>query len=106
MVGTVISDFTYEKDSFYKTLTPEENAIAHADEYDFDSPLAIDFDVLVKLLRDLKKGYIYIITRWFSIESHNIMSNVLIVSKLKYPFIRSRNINANLKRPPCIPREF
>ncbi|EGE02239.1 uridine kinase [Trichophyton equinum CBS 127.97] len=43
-------------DSFYKTLTPEENAIAHADEYDFDSPLAIDFDVLVKLLRDLKKG--------------------------------------------------
>ncbi|OAL64609.1 uridine kinase [Trichophyton rubrum] len=38
------------------TLTPEENAIAHADEYDFDSPLAIDFDVLVKLLRDLKKG--------------------------------------------------
>ncbi|KAK2875016.1 hypothetical protein FQN49_001858 [Arthroderma sp. PD_2] len=43
-------------DSFYKTLTPEQNAIAHADEYDFDSPLAIDFDVLVDLLRDLKKG--------------------------------------------------
>ncbi|KAM5438911.1 Uridine kinase [Microsporum canis] len=43
-------------DSFYKTLTPEQNAIAHADEYDFDSPLAIDFDVLVELLRDLKKG--------------------------------------------------
>ncbi|KAF3483045.1 uridine kinase [Arthroderma uncinatum] len=43
-------------DSFYKTLTPEQNAIAHADEYDFDSPLAIDFDVLVELLRDMKKG--------------------------------------------------
>ena len=44
------------KDSFYKTLTPEQNAIAHANEYDFDCPDSIDFDVLVQTLRDLKQG--------------------------------------------------
>ncbi|EGE84818.2 uridine kinase [Blastomyces dermatitidis ER-3] len=43
-------------DSFYKTLTPEQNAIAHENEYDFDSPDAIDFDVLVDTLHSLKKG--------------------------------------------------
>lgn len=49
---------TRRKDSFYKTLTPEENAIAHRDDYDFDSPDAIDFDVLVQTLKDLKRGYL------------------------------------------------
>ncbi|KAK2746045.1 hypothetical protein FQN57_003385 [Myotisia sp. PD_48] len=43
-------------DSFYKTLTPKQNAVAHADEYDFDSPDALDFDVVVDILRNLKKG--------------------------------------------------
>ncbi|KAL1955283.1 hypothetical protein VTO42DRAFT_8815 [Malbranchea cinnamomea] len=43
-------------DHFYKELTPEQNAIAHADEFDFDSPDAIDFDILVEVLRDLKQG--------------------------------------------------
>ncbi|KAL1962907.1 hypothetical protein VTN77DRAFT_9085 [Rasamsonia byssochlamydoides] len=43
-------------DSFYKTLTPEEHARAHRNEYDFDCPEAIDFDVLVQTLRDLKQG--------------------------------------------------
>ncbi|KYK61981.1 uridine kinase [Drechmeria coniospora] len=43
-------------DSFYKTLTPEQSRLAFANEYDFDSPEAIDFDVLVDRLRDLKAG--------------------------------------------------
>ncbi|PGH26826.1 uridine kinase [Polytolypa hystricis UAMH7299] len=43
-------------DSFYKPLSVEENAIAHANEFDFDSPNAIDFDLLVQTLKDLKQG--------------------------------------------------
>ncbi|CAI7612479.1 unnamed protein product [Penicillium glandicola] len=43
-------------DSFYKTLTSEEHHKAHANEYDFDCPESIDFDILVETLRDLKKG--------------------------------------------------
>jgi len=44
-------------DSFYKPLTPEESAAAFRNEYDFDAPEAIDFDVLVERLRDIKAGY-------------------------------------------------
>jgi uridine kinase len=44
------------QDSFYKTLTAEQHQKAHANEYDFDCPESIDFDVLVDTLRDLKKG--------------------------------------------------
>ncbi|KXG51064.1 Phosphoribulokinase/uridine kinase [Penicillium griseofulvum] len=44
------------QDSFYKTLTSEQHQKAHANEYDFDCPESIDFDVLVETLRDLKKG--------------------------------------------------
>ncbi|EXJ84830.1 uridine kinase [Capronia epimyces CBS 606.96] len=43
-------------DSFYKSLTPEQNAAAHRNEYDLDSPDSIDFDLLVEKLRDLKQG--------------------------------------------------
>ncbi|KAG6042275.1 hypothetical protein E4U41_000019 [Claviceps citrina] len=43
-------------DSFYKTLTPEQSKLAFSNEYDFDSPDAIDFDVLVAQLRNLKAG--------------------------------------------------
>ncbi|KAI6369271.1 hypothetical protein MCOR25_004452 [Pyricularia grisea] len=43
-------------DSFYKTLDAESSKKAFANEYDFDAPDAIDFDALVKLLRDLKAG--------------------------------------------------
>ncbi|KAH7322948.1 uridine kinase [Stachybotrys elegans] len=43
-------------DSYYKSLTPEQSKLAFANEYDFDSPEAIDFDVLVDTLRDLKAG--------------------------------------------------
>ncbi|KAG9796031.1 uridine kinase, partial [Aureobasidium melanogenum] len=43
-------------DSFYKSLTPEQNAAAHRNEYDLDSPSSIDFDLLVEKLRDLKQG--------------------------------------------------
>jgi uridine kinase len=44
------------QDSFYKPLTPEESAAAFRNEYDFDSPEAIDFDILVERLKDIKNG--------------------------------------------------
>ncbi|KAJ4336873.1 Uridine kinase [Didymella glomerata] len=43
-------------DSFYKPLTPEQSAMAFRNEYDFDSPEAIDFDILVERLKDIKAG--------------------------------------------------
>ncbi|KAF8421290.1 uridine kinase family-domain-containing protein [Tirmania nivea] len=43
-------------DSFYKSLTPEQSELAFRNEYDFDSPDSIDFDVLVERLHDLKMG--------------------------------------------------
>lgn len=43
-------------DSFYKTLDEEASKKAFRCEYDFDAPDAIDFDVLVQRLRDLKAG--------------------------------------------------
>ncbi|MCJ1477702.1 Uridine kinase [Lambiella insularis] len=43
-------------DSFYKPLTSEQSARAFKNEFDFDSPKAIDFDVLVERLKDLKHG--------------------------------------------------
>ena len=46
-------------DSFYKVLTPEQSQKAFRNEYDFDAPEAIDFDVLVEKLRDIKMGYAF-----------------------------------------------
>ena len=43
-------------DSFYKPLTPEQSRLAFLNEYDFDAPEAIDFDVLVEKLADIKAG--------------------------------------------------
>ncbi|KAK4108441.1 uridine kinase [Canariomyces notabilis] len=43
-------------DSFYKSLDEESSKKAFRNEYDFDSPDALDFDVLVDRLRDLKAG--------------------------------------------------
>ena len=44
-------------DSFYRPLTPEQSAAAFRNEFDFDAPDAIDFDVLFERLKDLKAGY-------------------------------------------------
>lgn len=43
-------------DSFYRPLTSEQSAAAFRNEYDFDSPEAIDFDILVERLREIKSG--------------------------------------------------
>ncbi|KAI1356897.1 uridine kinase [Xylaria sp. FL0043] len=43
-------------DSYYKPLDPESSKKAFMNEYDFDSPEAIDFDALLETLRDLKAG--------------------------------------------------
>lgn len=45
-------------DSFYKTLDGASQELAFQNEYDFDSPDAIDFDALVDSLRDLKAGFV------------------------------------------------
>lgn len=51
-----LSQLTSVQDSFYKSLDAESSRKAFLNEYDFDSPEAIDFDVLVERLRDLKNG--------------------------------------------------
>ncbi|KAG7477919.1 hypothetical protein MATL_G00074670 [Megalops atlanticus] len=43
-------------DSFYKVLSPEEEALAANNDYNFDHPSAFDFDLLVHTLRKLKQG--------------------------------------------------
>ncbi|KAI0486005.1 uridine kinase [Xylaria cf. heliscus] len=43
-------------DSYYKPLDPEASKKAFMNEYDFDSPDAIDFDALLETLQDLKAG--------------------------------------------------
>ncbi|KAF2744179.1 uridine-cytidine kinase 2 [Sporormia fimetaria CBS 119925] len=43
-------------DSFYKPLTPEQSQAAFRNEFDFDAPDAIDFDVLVERLQAIKQG--------------------------------------------------
>ncbi len=46
------------QDSYYKPLTLEQSVKAFQNEYDFDSPEAIDFDALVQNLKDLKAGFV------------------------------------------------
>jgi uridine kinase len=41
-------------DAFYKQLTPEESVKAHANDYDFDCPSAIDFDKLIEAVSQLR----------------------------------------------------
>ncbi|XP_018612212.1 uridine-cytidine kinase-like 1 isoform X2 [Scleropages formosus] len=43
-------------DSFYKVLTPEQQALAASNDYNFDHPDAFDFGLLVHILRKLKQG--------------------------------------------------
>ena len=43
-------------DSFYKPLDAEQSAAAFRNEFDFDAPEAIDFDLLLDRLREIKAG--------------------------------------------------
>ncbi|WPH04615.1 Uridine kinase [Acrodontium crateriforme] len=65
-------------DSFYKPLTPEESASAFRNEYDFDSPEAVDFDVLVQKLHDIKSGKKADIPV-YSFEKHARMENTTTI---------------------------
>ncbi|KAF2121354.1 uridine kinase family-domain-containing protein [Lophiotrema nucula] len=56
-------------DSFYKPLTPAQSKKAFSNDYDFDSPEAIDFDILVDRLRDIKQGKVAEIPV-YSFEKH------------------------------------
>ncbi|EDN92517.1 hypothetical protein SS1G_08380 [Sclerotinia sclerotiorum 1980 UF-70] len=71
-------------DSFYKSLDEEGSRKAFLNEYDFDSPDAIDFDVLVDILRDLKAGDVAergrdiegVIKQWFGFVKPNFQRYV------------------------------
>ncbi|KAF2273530.1 uridine-cytidine kinase 2 [Westerdykella ornata] len=65
-------------DSFYKPLTPEQSAAAFRNEYDFDSPEAIDFDVLVEQLRAIKQGKVAEIPV-YSFEKHARLENTTTI---------------------------
>lgn len=43
-------------DNFYKVLTEEQSKLAFLSEWDFDSPESLDFDLLLKVIKDLKHG--------------------------------------------------
>ncbi|KAK9455674.1 uridine kinase family-domain-containing protein [Dipodascopsis uninucleata] len=43
-------------DNFYKPLSPEESKRAFDNNYDFDSPEALDLDYLVEVLTQLRRG--------------------------------------------------
>ena len=43
----------FSSDSFYKALTSEQKLSAYANEYDFDSPSAIDFELMKDAVRRL-----------------------------------------------------
>ncbi|CAJ1077911.1 uridine-cytidine kinase-like 1 isoform X1 [Xyrichtys novacula] len=43
-------------DSFYKVLNKDEQELAAKNEYNFDHPDAFDFELLITVLRKLKKG--------------------------------------------------
>ena len=49
------------QDSFYKPLLPAESEAAFRNEYDFDSPEAVDFDLLVEKLLHIKQGSAHLV---------------------------------------------
>lgn len=44
------------QDAFYRPLTPEQTKLAFNQNFDFDHPSAIDQELLVQCVRDLKKS--------------------------------------------------
>jgi uridine kinase len=88
------------QDSFYKSLTPEQNALAHANEYDLDSPNSIDFDLLVEKLKELKQGSV--VSERQSSERDDQSNISRTGSALTSPSIPSRSINAKARPSPSI----
>ena len=43
-------------DSFYRPLTADERAQANAGAYNFDGPMAVDWDLFLAVLKDIKLG--------------------------------------------------
>jgi len=83
------------QDSFYKSLTPEQNALAHANEYDLDSPDSIDFDLLVEKLKELKQGSVFSECQCSEREEQ---SNIARAGSVQTsPSIPSRSINVKAK---------
>ncbi|CAI5758866.1 unnamed protein product [Candida verbasci] len=57
-------------DNFYKSLNPSESARAFNNDFDFDCPDSLDFDLLVSVVEDLKRGQKVNIPV-YSFTSHN-----------------------------------
>jgi uridine kinase len=96
----MVTDFQCQ-DSFYKTLTPEQSEKAFQNEWDFDSPQAIDFDSLVECLRDLKRGYVAVfVTREPSFNGFHAGKGP------RYPSTPSPSINDKKRLLLFIPRMF
>lgn len=64
---------TISTDSFYKVLTPEELELAKKNQYNFDDPNAIDFDLLVECLQAFEKGQSFSIPNYSYIECKRIL---------------------------------
>jgi pantothenate kinase len=47
---------TVSQDSFYRDLNEEENELASASDFNFDSPDAFDYEAFEQTIRDLKAG--------------------------------------------------
>ncbi|CCA69349.1 related to uridine kinase [Serendipita indica DSM 11827] len=55
-LGAIPSVVIMSQDSFYKWNSPEQIALAFANEKDFDHPDSLDLDLFAKCLRDLKRN--------------------------------------------------
>ncbi|KAJ3571268.1 hypothetical protein NPX13_g5442 [Xylaria arbuscula] len=76
--GSGKSTLSQAIDSYYKPLDPESSRKAFLNEYDFDSPDAIDFDALLETLRDLKAGKRAEVPI-YSFEKHQRMEETTII---------------------------
>ncbi len=70
--------------------------LAHLNEYDFDSPSSIDFDILVERLSDLKAGYVKSLLELFLAYPERGVEQ-------KFQSTRSRATNVKKTRHQYIP---
>jgi uridine kinase len=65
-------------DSFYKSLTREESERAFRNEFDFDSPEAWDWDLMVEKIRGLKEGRREVIPRYSFVRHARLEETVTV----------------------------
>jgi uridine kinase len=70
------------QDSFYRSLTPEERALAFKGNFDFDHPTAFDEDLMARTLNDILEGKT-VRVRQYDFKEHT----VLVMSPVDTPFL-------------------